>query len=242
MALRKKTTAATADTITINEALLESGQHETAFRLALSYVRPDDFDTVKAIPMLDYQATIKQFQGTQSQLPDTESRLPEVANNTSESLENLQKLTQSEQSESSQNLTQQQQTELSVNGSQINPQNTLSLPRQQQHLTAPTQSPTSNAQLTLIDQLARQAEQEIQLVDAISQVKNQIILNNLAVRESELTEQVNQRWLNQKQGYLGSIRGLADLAQQKPEVTPDENDLTQEIEGIIAELGKKLIA
>lgn len=226
MALRKKTTAATADRITINEALLESGQHETAFRLALSYVRPDDFDTVKAIPMLDYQATIKQFQGTQSQLPDTESRLPEVASNTSESPENLQNLTQSEQSESPQNFTQ--------------PENKLSLQQPAQNLTSHSQ-PQRGGEISLIEQLTKQAEQEIQLVDAIAQVKNQIILNNLAVRESELTEQVNQHWLNQKQGYLGSIRGLADLAQQKPEVTADDTDLTQEIDSILGELGKKLI-
>ena len=76
----------------------------------------------------------------------------------------------------------------------------------------------------------------------VAQVKNQLILNNLAVRDAELAEGINQHWQHQKQGYLGAIRDLAGLAQQKPEVTPDETDLTQEIEGIITELGKKLIA
>ncbi|MEH1803508.1 MAG: hypothetical protein V7L13_30945 [Nostoc sp.] len=61
------------------------------------------------------------------------------------------------------------------------------------------------------------------------------------MRDAELTEGINQHWQHQKQGYLGAIRDLAGLAQQKPEVTPDETDLTQEIEGIITELGKKLI-
>ncbi|QHG21071.1 hypothetical protein [Nostoc sp. ATCC 53789] len=105
----------------------------------------------------------------------------------------------------------------------------------------PTQSPTSNAQLTLIDQLAKQAGQEIELVDAISQVKNQLILNNLAVRDAELAEGINQHWQNQKQGYLGAIRDLASLAKEPVAITPDETDLTQEIESIITELGKKLI-
>ena len=224
MALQKKTTSATADTITINEALLESGQHETAFRLALSYVRPDDFDTVKAIPMLDYQATIKQLQGTQSQLPDIGSRLADQASNTSELPQNTETLTE----QVSESATEQ-------------PQSTLSVSQQQQHLASPTQSSTSNAQLSLIDQLARQAGQEVELVDAIAQVKNQLILNNLAVRDAELVESINQRWQYQKQGYLGTIRDLASLAKEPVVITPDENDLTLEIEGIITELGKKLI-
>ncbi|MEH2101539.1 hypothetical protein [Nostoc sp.] len=66
-----------------------------------------------------------------------------------ESPENLQNLTQ----QASEPATEQ-------------PQNTLSVSQQQQHLTAPSQSPTSNAQLTLIDQLVKQAGQEIELVDA----------------------------------------------------------------------------
>lgn len=222
MATRKKTTTApTEDTVSIHDACLRYMTTEQALRLALSDIRPDDFDTVKAVSEADLEAIASHFQ----------PKLPDVASNTLESPKNLQKLTQFEQSkqpESSQKLTQSE--------------NKLSLQQPTQHLTTNTQSPTSNAQLTLIDQLTKQAEQEIQLVDAIAQVKNQIILNNLAVRESELTEGINQHWLNQKQGYLGSIRGLADLAQQKPEITQDETDLTQEIEGIITELGKKLIA
>ncbi|MBG1261065.1 hypothetical protein [Nostoc commune] len=224
MALRKKTTAPTADTITINEALLESGQNETAFRLALSYVRPDDFDTVKAIPMLDYQATIKQLQGTQSQLPDTGSQLPDEDSSTSELPENSETL-----------------TEQPSNSATEQPKTTLSVSQQQQHLASPTQSPTSNAQLTLIDQLARQAGQEVELVDAIAQVKNQLIINNLAVRDAELVESINQRWQYQKQGYLGTIRDLASLAKEPVQITPDDTDLTQEIDSILGELGKKLI-
>lgn len=218
MATRKKVTA-TADTISIHDACLKYMTTEQGLRLALSHVRPDDFDTVKAVSEADLEAIASHFQ----------PKLPEVASNISEQSENLQNLTQSEQSEqseSSQNLTQSE--------------NKLSLQQPAQNLTSHSQ-PQRGGEISLIEQLTKQAEQEIQLVDAIAQVKNQIILNNLAVRESELTEQVNQHWLNQKQGYLGSIRGLADLAQQKPEVTADDTDLTQEIDSILGELGKKLI-
>jgi DNA mismatch repair ATPase MutL len=175
---------------------------EQSLRLALSHVRPDDFDTVKAVSEADLEAIASHFQ---PQLPET-SPQQEI-----------------------ESATEQQQ-------------NALSLPQQERHLAAPTQSPIPNAQLTLIEQLTRQASEEIAAVDAIAQVKNQLILNNLAVRDAELAEGINQHWQHQKQGYLGAIRDLAGLAQQKPEVTPDETDLTQEIEDIITELGKKLIA
>ncbi len=215
MAARKRTTAPTADTVSIHDACLRYMTTEQSLRLALSHVRPDDFDTVKSVSELDLEAIASHFQ----------PKLPIVASSTSELPENSQNLTQ----QASDPATEQ-------------PQNTLSLTQQQQHLTAPTQSPTPNAQLTLIDQLAKQAGQEIELVDAIAQVKNQLILNNLAVRDAELAEGINQHWQHQKQGYLGAIRDLASLAKEPVAITPDETDLTQEIEGIITELGKKLIA
>ncbi len=217
MATRKKTTTApTEDVVSIHDACLSYTTTEQGLRLALSHIRPDDFDTVKAVSEADLEAIAPYFQ----------PKLPDVASSTSELPENLQNFTQSEQPESSQNLTQAE--------------NKLSLQQPAKNLTSHSQA-QRGSEISLIEQLTKQAEQEIQLVDAIAQVKNQLILNNLAVRDAELAESINQRWLNQKQGYLGSIRGLADLAQQKPEITPDENDLTQEIEGIITELGKKLI-
>lgn len=212
MATRKRATAPTADTVSIHDACLRYMTTEQSLRLALSHVRPDDFDTVKAVSEADLEAIASHFQ----------PKLPTVASTSSP--ENLQNFTQ----EASEPVTEQ-------------PQNTLSLTQQQQHLTAPTQSPSNHAQLTLIDQLTRQAGQEIELVDAIAQVKNQLILNNLAVRDAELAEGINQHWQNQKQGYLGAIRDLASLAKEPVVITPDETDLTQEIEGIITELGKKLI-
>ncbi|BBD65933.1 hypothetical protein NIES4072_03880 [Nostoc commune NIES-4072] len=204
MATRKKVTA-TADTISIHDACLKYMTTEQGLRLALSHVRPEDFDTLKAVSEADLEAIASHFQ------PKNTLELPEIS--------------------------PQQEIEPATE----QPQSTLSVPQQQQHLTSATQSPIPNAQLTLIDQLAKQAGQEIELVDAIAQVKNQLILNNLAVRDAELAEGINQHWQNQKQGYLGAIRGLAVLAQQKPEVTPDDTDLTQEIDSILGELGKKLI-
>lgn len=215
MAARKRTTAPTEDTVSIHDACLKYMTTEQSLRLALSHVRPDDFDTVKAVSEADLEAIASHFQ----------PKLPEVASNTSESPENLQNFTQ----ETSEPAPEQ-------------PKTTLSLPQQQQHLTVPTQSPSNHAQLTLIEQLTKQAGQEIELVDAIAQVKNQLILNNLAVRDAELVEGINQHWQHQKQGYLGAIRDLASLAKEPVAITPDTTDLPAEVDQIIAELAKKLIA
>ena len=216
MAARKRTTAPTQDTVSIHDAVRKYMTTEQSLRLALSHVRPDDFDTAKAVSEADLEAIASHFQ----------PKLPEVASNTSEQSENSQNLTQSEQSKSSQNLTQSE--------------NNLSLKQPAQNLTSHSQP--QRAQISLIEQLTKQAEQEIELVDALAQVKNQLILNNLAVRDAELAEGINQHWQHQKQGYLGAIRDLASKALEPVAITSDETDLAQEIEGIITELGKKLIA
>lgn len=167
MATRKRTTVPTADTVSIHDGCLKYMTTEQSLRLALSHVRPDDFDTVKAVSEADLEAIASHFQ----------PQLSTVASNTSELPENSKTLSE----ELPEPATEQ-------------PQNTLSQPQQHQQLASPAQFPISNGQLTLIDQLTRQAGQEIELVDAIAQVKNQLILNNLAVRDAELAEGINQRW------------------------------------------------
>lgn len=211
MAARKRTTAPTQDTVSIHDACLKYMTTEQSLRLALSHIRPDDFDTVKAVSEADLEAIASHFQ----------PKLPTVASNILELPETSPQQTSEPAPEQS--------------------QNALSLPQQQQHLTSATQSPSNHAQLTLIDQLARQASEEIAAVDAIAQVKNQLILNNLAVRDAELAEGINQHWQHQKQGYLGTIRDLASLAKEPVVMTPDTTDLPAEVDQIIAELAKKLI-
>lgn len=147
-----------ATEISIADGVEQLGTTEQALRLALIDIRPDDFDTTKTLPLLDFEAVAKKIETIK------QPQLPAIPQN----LETL--------------------TEQLSNPATEQPQSTLSISQQQQHLAASTQSPTSNAQLTLIDQLTRQAGQEIELVDAIALVKNQLILNNLAVRDAELAE------------------------------------------------------
>lgn len=211
---KAKSTAA-QETISINEALAQTGRDETAFRLALSYFRPDDFDTIRAIPLIDFEAVTKKLAAEQPQLPAQSQNLETAETHIQEALETTTR----------------------------EPQKSPIVPSApQQQLSNPTESPTSNTGLSVVEQLAKQASEEIAAADAIAQVRNTLILNNLAVRDTELVEGINQRWQYQKQGYLGAIRDLASLAKEPVETTPDKINLTQEIDEIISELGKKLIA
>ncbi|MBD2303610.1 hypothetical protein [Nostoc sp. FACHB-190] len=201
--------ATDSNTITIAAAVEQLKTNEQALRLALMDIRPDDFDTVKALPLLDFEAVAKKIEATkQPQLPA--------------------------QSQNSEMLTQQ--------ASQTNteqPQNAPIVPQPpQQQLTNPAQSPTPNTGLSLVEQLAKQATEEIAAVDAIAQVRNTLILNNLAVRDAELVENINECWQYKKQEYLGAIRDLASLGKQPVSITPDETDLSAEIDAIMSDLGK----
>lgn len=219
-----KATATTAtmpevDTIPVVTAAAKLQMATDDFRIKYLKDRyPDNYQTISAISEEEFQVISK---GIQAALPSTnQPQLPAQ----SENLENSETLT-----------LQALQTATSK------PQNAPIVPQAlQQQLTNPTQSPTPNTGLSLVEQLAKQATEEIAAVDAIAQIKNTLILNNLAVRDAELAEDINQRWQGQKSQYLDSIRGLVDLAQQNPEATPDTTDLTQEIDSIIDELGKKL--
>lgn len=215
---KKQQTATTEPQITVADAANQLRTTEQALRLALIDIRPDDFDTVKALPLLDFEQVTKKL------LAQQQPQFNPVADVVGELPSNPETITL----QASQEATQA-------------PQKNPIVPSQSQQLNHNTQSPTPNANLSLIEQLARQAQEEIQAVDAIAQVKNTLILNNLAVRDAELAEGINQRWQGQKQQYLGVIKDLASLAQDRPQFTPDENNLTQEIDSIIDELAKKTV-
>lgn len=200
--------------ISIQEAIAQLQTTEQTLRLALIDIRPDDFDTTKTLSSSDFETVSKKLQ--QQQQP----QLPAQPKN----LESLETPTP----QASETATEQ-------------PQNAPIIPQiPQQHLNPNTHPPAPNLGLSLVEQLAKQAQEEITAVDAIAVVKNQLIINSLAVRDSELQEHLNQHWQHQKQSYLGAIRDLAGLAKEPVEITPDSTDITQEIDSIMAQLGKQL--
>ncbi|MBD2303206.1 hypothetical protein [Nostoc sp. FACHB-190] len=214
---KKTTTAATdSNTITIAAAVDQLKTTEQALRLALIDIRPDDFDSTKTLSSLDFEAVAKKIEATkQPQLPAQAENL-EISE--TPTLQALQTATEK-------------------------PQNAHIVPHPpQQQITNPAQSSTPNTGLSLVEMVAKQATEEIAAVDGILQVRNALVLNNLAVRDAELVESINQRCQGQKQDYLGTIRDLASLGKQPVGITKDEINLQQEIDAIIDELGKNLVA
>jgi|GEM_PF-5594403 len=88
--------------------------------------------------------------------------------------------------------------------------------------------------------LSLQVGEEVQLVDAIAQVRNQLVTHTIAVRNTELVETLNQNWQAQKAGYLGTLNGLVGLARDIAPYTPDTTNLDAEITQAMAALEKKL--
>ncbi|MEA5516568.1 hypothetical protein [Nodularia sp. UHCC 0506] len=222
MPARKKATAtAPATETTIKDAASKLGTTEQALRLALSHIRPDDFDTTKTLSSLDLEAVSKHLQ--QPQLPATATK-------------ELQEPTQADNSEKLTQQDSQPATEPTTN----DPIGQLAEQPSQDKLDKPFQ-PSDAYQASLVEMLARQATQEIEAVDGLSRVKNAVILNNLSARDAELAQQIQERHSDRKHQIMGSIRDVAALAQDKPEVTQDDTDLGDEINNIIEQLGKSLV-
>ncbi|AFZ28282.1 hypothetical protein Cylst_6501 (plasmid) [Cylindrospermum stagnale PCC 7417] len=108
--------------------------------------------------------------------------------------------------------------------------------QQQQITTAPQQL----QQPTITDLITRQVGEEVQLVDAIADIRNQLVVNVVTARNTELVETLNQNWQAQKAGYLGTLNGLVELARETTPFTPDEINLQAEIDAAMSALGKKL--
>jgi hypothetical protein len=220
---RAKKTAATptATEISIKDACQQLSTTEQALRLALSHIRPDDFDTVKALPELDYQELQKVL--SRQQLP-------------AQATKELQEPTQADNSESLTQQDSQPATETTTNDSI----GQLAEQPSQDKLDKPFQPRDAN-HVSLVEMLARQATEEIEAIDGLSRVKNAVIINNLQARDAELSQQIQERHCDRQHQIMGSIRDVAALAQDQPEVNSDDTNLTSEIDDLINQLGKSLL-
>ncbi|BAZ71408.1 hypothetical protein NIES4106_62050 (plasmid) [Fischerella sp. NIES-4106] len=104
----------------------------------------------------------------------------------------------------------------------------------------PTQPPQQqqNSGLSLQEMLVKAASEEIQILDAIQQAKNQVIVNNYLARKSELTEAINQDWQVNKAGHFGVLQQFPGMARPRVEITPDEVNVAEEINTILGELSE----
>jgi hypothetical protein len=126
MARPRKTTATTEPTtISIKDAVSQLSTTEQALRLALSHIRPDDFDTVKSIPSLDLEAVAKIL---------NQPQLTQGATTTANSLENAPNAETSTQQES----------QTATEGATNDPIGQLAEQPQQKTLTQPAQAAQAN--------------------------------------------------------------------------------------------------
>jgi len=82
--------------------------------------------------------------------------------------------------------------------------------------------------------------EEIQIFDAIDQVKNQVILANHQNRQKELAQAISVDWRDSKEQYLDTLRSLSNHLISPIEVEQDTVDAHGEIAKIRQEMGKLL--
>ena len=117
----------------------------------------------------------------------------------------------------------------------ITPVNPNEMPVETQQKIVQSASQVLNARLVLA------IAEEIQIFDAIDQVKNQIIINNRENRKRELAQALGNDWRNAKSEYLDSLRSLSNHVIPQIEIEPDSIDAKAEIAKIHQEMGKQLI-
>lgn len=218
----KKTTTATAEpqTISISEACKQFSTNEQNLRLALSHIRPDDFDTVKALPQADLHDLGKLI--NPPQLPATQATEEPQTSAHEENLETAETKTE-------------QDTQTATEKPQIPPMSPLANRQSEQLTQSQGQGGNDSDLLTEIDRIIGE---ELTLSDAIGQVRNRVILHNLAAADSELAEELNQRHQARKAAYLNTVRGIASRKQDFTPLSPDATDIDTELEAIYNGLGK----
>ena len=229
MPARKKTTTATAEptTISISEACQQFSTNEQNLRLALSHIRPDDFDTVKALPQADLHDLGKLINPPQL-AAQTEPQAEPQATNEQQTPEQQENLETAETSA-------QQDSQPATEKPQIPPMAGLASRKGEQLTQSEGQGGNESDLLSEIDRILGE---ELSLSDAIGQVRNRVVLHNLNAADSELAEELNQRHQARKAAYLSSIRSMAGNRKEITPLTPDTMNLDQELASIYNDLGK----
>lgn len=223
---RKKTTVtagetmpATHTTVTISDICKAENVTEQAFRFALSELRPDDFDTVKAIPEAQKDMVLATLASAAKVLPsqDTTPQLPESP--TPQAIQTAP--------ETAQNQPQKQQNSDIVASTSKAP-------------VTQGQAPKTNLP-TALDELIASAEDDINLADLVLVYRNQQISQNTQTRDSELVAQLRERRIERRNQVFDSLRDLNSRQPQSPELPELPQALTAEIDALSRELGKQLV-
>ncbi|MBD2667383.1 hypothetical protein [Richelia sinica] len=213
---RRKTTSATTGLIPITDICKAESVTEQAFRLALMEIRPDDFDTVKAIAEAQKDMVIATLQATSKALPQTS--------------QNPENLSQQELQPAQGTATEQPQK----------PQNsdivasTPSVPTSQ-----PQQSANGPNLPAALDELIATVKEDVQLADLILQFRNQQITQNKQARDAQLVKQLQESRIDTRHQVFDALRGFGS-AVASPDLPELPTALSEEIKGLCDELGKQL--
>jgi len=229
---RKKTTLPAVDdmpqtfeTIAISDVCTQNGLSEQTFRLALMEFQPDDFDSVRAIPVTVATQVLATIQATSKALPQN---LETPENLTPQGIQPAQKTAQNIGDSTSQN---------SPVGSKI-----ATTQSGQGMETSHKIGSTKGTVPTALQELIQESEEVIELADLVHSYRNQQIIQNAQSRDSELVAQFRERRIETRNQVFDSLRNL-NARQPVPQELPElPASLSDEIKALSDELGKKLIA
>jgi len=226
---RKKTTLTAVDdmpqtfeTIAISDVCTQNGLSEQTFRLALMEFQPDDFDSVRAIPVTVAEQVLATITATSKALPATEQ--PQLEPQTTP-----ENLTTEALQPSHETATEQPQK----------PQNSSIVGNAPKAIS--TSAAGSKVPTALTEFIAK-AQDDIELFDLVQVYRNEQILTNSESRDSELVLKLHEQRLSSRALVFDQLRELNSrqpVAQELPELPAS---LSDEIKALSNELGKKLIA
>jgi hypothetical protein len=179
--------------------------------------QPDDFDSVRAIPVTVAQQVSSTIQATSKALPQN-LETPETV--TPQELQTAPPLA-TEHPQKPQN----SGMVASGNSSQVS---------------APGQTATGANIPTALEELIQDAQENIELADLVHSYRNQQIIQNAQTRDSELVVQLRERRLETRNQVFDQLRNLNSrqpIPQELPELPAS---LSEEIQALSDELGKSL--
>ena len=218
---RKKTTLPAVDdmpqtfeTLAISDICTQNGLSEQTFRLALMEFQPDDFDSVKAIPVTVAEQVLATITATSKALP--------------QNIETPENITSQELQPSQEAATEQPQK----------PQNSSMVASSPKAIsTSATGSQVPNA---LADYISK-CFADIELFDLVYVYRNQQIIQNAQSRDSELVLKLREQRLENRALVFDQLRDLNSRQPIAPELPELPASLSDEIAALSDELGKKLV-
>ncbi len=205
----------TFETIAISDICTQNGLSEQTFRLALMEFQPDDFDSVKAIPVTVAEQVLATITATSKALP--------------QNLETPENLTPQELQPSQEAATEQPQK----------PQNSSIVGNAPKSISLTT---TGASTPTALSEFIAKSREDIELFDLVQIYRNEQIIQNAQSRDSELVAALREQRLESRAMVFDQLRELNSRQPIAPELPELPASLSEEIKSLADELGKKLAA